>query len=115
VRCVKVWQLSRGEDRYVKVRFGLLGQVWQGDVSWVTVGFIIIFNAESMRKIKNIITGWFLLIIFWDSKQAKERRAICKTCPERITVFCGSCGCPIAAKSRVEEEMCPLNKWAPLP
>jgi len=64
-----------------------------------------------MKKIKHILTGWFLVLIFWDSPKAKKRRAICKTCPSRLLFICSECGCPLAAKSRVDEEECPLNKW----
>ena len=72
---------------------------------------IIISDAKLMRKIKHILTGWFLVLIFWDSPKAKKRRAICATCSERVGFVCGSCGCVIAAKSRVKEEECPLDKW----
>ena len=64
-----------------------------------------------LRTIGHILTGWFLVLIFWDSKWAKERRAICKTCPSRKVFVCGECGCPIPMKSRVKDEYCDLKKW----
>jgi hypothetical protein len=68
-----------------------------------------------MKKIKNILTGWFLVLIFWDSPKAKKRREVCKTCTHLKGwfwfVYCNDCGCPIIAKSRIDEEECPLNKW----
>lgn len=64
-----------------------------------------------LRKVKNIFTGWFLVLIFWDSQQAKERRAICQDCPYRKGMFCGECGCHLKAKSQIEEEECPKGFW----
>ncbi len=64
-----------------------------------------------MKKIKHILTGWFLALIFWDSQKAKKRRAICKICPSRVMFVCGECGCPIRMKSLVDDEYCDLNKW----
>ena len=64
-----------------------------------------------LRKVRNILSGWFLVLIFWDSEQAKKRRAICKACPSRKGIVCGICLCPLPMKTRVKDEYCDLGKW----
>ncbi len=42
---------------------------------------------------------------------AKERLRVCKDCDDRVGILCGICGCYLKAKTRDEEETCPLSKW----
>ncbi len=41
----------------------------------------------------------------------KERISICLECNEKLLGFCGICLCPLAAKTWVASEKCPINKW----
>ena len=40
-----------------------------------------------------------------------ERLDICECCIARKGNFCGECGCFIPAKTKAEDEVCPLGKW----
>lgn len=44
---------------------------------------------------------------------AATRQDICNKCPERIdlTNQCKNCGCFLAAKTKIKQEKCPLDKW----
>ncbi len=44
-------------------------------------------------------------------KLAAERLKHCATCPSRVGVMCGECGCILEWKTRVGKEQCPLKKW----
>jgi hypothetical protein len=48
-----------------------------------------------------------------DSDVSDKRLEICKTCPEliKLTTQCKKCGCFMAAKTKLEEAVCPLGKW----
>lgn len=83
-----------------------------------------------MNKLQNIIAGYRNLLIKDPAVEefALERLEICRICPlateSKIITFvagkqedpvdgaiCGSCGCPLAAKTRSPEEHCPEGKW----
>lgn len=40
------------------------------------------------------------------------RRAICNSCVRSKGETCGVCGCVLSAKAALQNEKCPLNKWA---
>ena len=44
---------------------------------------------------------------------AKQRQDICNGCDKRIklTNQCKECGCFLAAKTKIKQEKCPLEKW----
>ncbi len=48
---------------------------------------------------------------------AKERYAICKSCPQFIpvTTQCKECGCIMKAKVKLPHASCPLDKWDAMP
>jgi hypothetical protein len=49
---------------------------------------------------------------FVTSKEEKEKRLnICKSCEIRKGVFCGACGCLVAALVTFQNGTCRLNKW----
>lgn len=56
------------------------------------------------------------------SKEYEDRIAVCKPCYnfQTMTVakvevmVCGSCGCVLQGKARIESAKCPLGKWEPL-
>jgi len=66
-----------------------------------------------MKQLKHIIHGWWLFLT--DDKKtyqlSKKRMDICKPCDQRKKQFCGDCGCFLPAKTRIEEEVCPISKW----
>ena len=41
----------------------------------------------------------------------KERLDLCLKCEEKQFGFCGICYCPLAAKSWIASEACPISKW----
>ena len=70
-----------------------------------------------MTEFKHIIEGFVNLILSKGDKgdeiteqRAKERLRICGQCEFRSGLFCGDCGCFLAAKSR-SNSSCPKNKW----
>jgi Family of unknown function (DUF6171) len=64
-----------------------------------------------MRKFLTICKGWFIFLFKKRSAMAKERLKICFECPKRFGIVCSMCGCELHAKSEIEEEECPLDKW----
>lgn len=69
-----------------------------------------------VKKLINIIKGWYYKIFNKNDKLAKKRIAICKRCNSCIHIdmigdICNECGCVLEAKARVLDEQCKLNKW----
>ncbi len=67
--------------------------------------------AGAIKKIRDIFTGWFLMVVLHDTNEAKRRRKICKSCEFRKGFRCGVCGCPLKALSLVDEPLCDKGKW----
>lgn len=68
-----------------------------------------------IKKIWNILMGWYYKIFNKKNNLAKQRMLICKECHHK-TLFlnqeiCNLCGCVLDAKVRVENEQCYENKW----
>lgn len=79
-------------------------------------------------NLSNIIEGWSK-VVFKDpeiEKLASDRAISCSQCPfskkgmylvewfgDELTEgnMCGVCKCPLAAKLRVKDEICPIGKW----
>lgn len=40
-----------------------------------------------------------------------NRRNICNNCESRKAFLCSECGCIIRAKTAVDNEKCPIQKW----
>ena len=73
-------------------------------------------SRKMVKKLFNIIKGWWYRLFNTNEQLAKKRIAICKKCHSRVHIdmigdICDECGCVLAAKSRVEDEQCELNKW----
>lgn len=71
---------------------------------------------KMVKKIINIIKGWYFKIFNKHEKLARKRIAICMRCNSRTHIdilgdICDECGCVLEAKARVEDEQCELNKW----
>lgn len=69
-----------------------------------------------VKKLINIIKGWYYKIFNKNDKLAKKRIAICKRCNSCVHIdiigdICDECGCVLEAKARVLDEQCKLNKW----
>lgn len=71
--------------------------------------------ADAVKKVWNIIKGWFFKIFKKKQDLASERLTICNTCIHRVETSlgyaCEQCGCILDAKTRVEDEHCDLDKW----
>ena len=101
-------------------------------LNWLknTILSVKIKTRQSDVVLKNIIDG-FAHLIYNDPEVeaiAKNRAAICATCPfaEKFGLYsivvdnktkqiqgmkCGKCGCNLSAKVRSMEDRCPLGKW----
>ena len=71
---------------------------------------------KMVRKIINIIKGWYFNLFNKHEQLAIKRIAICKQCKSCVQVdmvgdICDECGCVLSAKARVRDEKCVLNKW----
>ena len=71
---------------------------------------------KMVRKIINIIKGWYFNLFNKHEQLAIKRIAICKQCNSCVKIdmlgdICDECGCVLSAKARVKDEKCVLNKW----
>lgn len=71
---------------------------------------------KMVRKIRNIIIGWFNLMIGKEHRVYQARYRICKHCRYRRRIFglfliCSKCGCFIKAKVKSDDERCPEYNW----
>ena len=69
-----------------------------------------------VKKLINIIKGWYFSLFNKNEQLANKRISICKKCEYRVHIeslgdICDECGCILDAKTRVEDEKCELNKW----
>lgn len=68
-----------------------------------------------MKKLINIIKGWYYKVFQREQFLADTRLPICKACEHKkeskLGSTCGICGCILDAKTRVEDEYCELHKW----
>ena len=82
-----------------------------------------------MSKIKNILNGWENFIAKSEVVEslARVRAEICSNCPKAkksvLLAFvkdslkevegykCAECQCPLSAKLRSKNEVCPLGQW----
>lgn len=69
-----------------------------------------------VKKIINIIKGWWFNLFNKHEQLAITRISKCKTCDSCIHIelvgdICDECGCILSAKARVKDEKCKLNKW----
>ncbi len=49
--------------------------------------------------------------IIADPDMQQLRIQICQTCPHLAGSRCGKCGCFTIAKTKLETEKCPVDKW----
>lgn len=68
-----------------------------------------------VRKIKNIIIGWYRYLFHKEPKYARDRRWICNRCSHKSKLLgkdiCSLCGCFIEPKTLVEDEKCLDGRW----
>ena len=69
-----------------------------------------------VKKLINIIKGWYFRFFNKNEQLARKRIAICNKCKSKRHIdmlgdICDECGCILEAKARVEDECCELNKW----
>jgi hypothetical protein len=68
-----------------------------------------------VKKIRNIIVGWFNHFFKPMPNWAKERLNICNTCPHAELILnekiCSKCGCVCKVKVLVEDEICYDGRW----
>ena len=71
---------------------------------------------KMVKKLINIIKGWYFRFFNKNEQLARKRIAICNKCKSKRHIdmlgdICDICGCVLSAKARVEDEQCELNKW----
>lgn len=70
---------------------------------------------KMIKKLRNIIIGWYRYLFRPVPTFAENRRKICSKCSYNEDVcgikYCSLCGCVIAAKTLVEDEQCYDNRW----
>lgn len=73
------------------------------------------YSWKMVKKIRNIIVGWFRRFFKPTPEWAKQRKEICCKCPHMILFIgeqtCGKCYCPINSKVLVEDEICYDGRW----
>jgi hypothetical protein len=65
-------------------------------------------------KIFRILLAWWYVLISRNNEVSRKRLVICSHCDKRKRFTCGVCGCPLIAKSRLEDEPCEHpngDKW----
>lgn len=71
--------------------------------------------AGIIKKIPAIVKGNIKNALHMESELSKERMMLCDNCEKerRIVLFkvCSVCGCVLKAKTKVDDEQCPLGKW----
>jgi len=69
-----------------------------------------------METLRNIATAYYNLLKDKKYESTDERIKICQNCEFSkyfvSVLYCQICNCPIAAKSRLEKNTCPKNKWS---
>lgn len=88
-------------------------------------------DERMFNKIKEITEGWknYMFENPAVEEVAKDRAEVCGECPEPTNgifkvfdnqtikfkdvegLICSKCGCPLSAKTRSPNSVCPLNKW----
>ena len=72
-------------------------------------------TVNTIKKIINIIKGWYFKIFKKKQDIAKKRLTICNKCDNKVKSalgdVCSQCGCVLDAKTRVQDEQCEMNKW----
>lgn len=78
--------------------------VWENEKQHMDI------NENMVKKIKNIIKGWFKRIFNFDSELSRKRLEICDKCPHKTKIlgdaYCSICWCALKSKSMVEDETC---------
>ena len=68
-----------------------------------------------IKKLKNIIIGWYRKFTKKKQTLAEYRLSICNKCPYKKIILsqevCDLCGCVLDAKVRVEDEICYDERW----
>lgn len=64
-----------------------------------------------MRKIVNIVLGWWFWITNRNDHIARGRLSYCTPCIYRKGMICKECGCVLQAKARLRYEDCPKKIW----
>ena len=68
-----------------------------------------------LKKLWNIIKGWYYKIFNKKQGIANDRLEICHQCSNKINSAlgdaCSLCGCILDAKTRVKDEKCDIDKW----
>lgn len=71
------------------------------------------FWEEAQSKLSEIKEGWknYSFPNEQIEKEAKYKAEVCSQCPHSVLGVCTKCGCPLAAKTRSPQSVCPENKW----
>lgn len=68
--------------------------------------------SKTVANGQRIAKGWAYLAGGVNQELSESRVKVCNNCAQlRGGLVCAQCGCEVHAKSRLQEEKCPLNKW----
>lgn len=69
--------------------------------------------GKELDRLKQIAAGWrYTLFPDWKIEQlARERALVCGTCEHSTGSKCSLCGCPLQAKMRSPNAVCPDGRW----
>lgn len=73
----------------------------------------------SKLNLPRIISGQVKRLTGANQELFEQRYSICLQCPNRkirkgYGYYCGLCGCQLEAKLRVEQDICPDERWLPV-
>ena len=70
-------------------------------------------TKKNLDQLKNMLDGWKNVFISDEEVEllASERQIVCEQCPHKKKFTCGLCGCPLKAKLRAVEAICPDDRW----
>lgn len=69
--------------------------------------------GKGLDRLEQIAAGWrYTLFPDWKIEQlASERALVCGACEHNTGSRCGLCGCPLQAKTRSPNSVCPDGRW----
>jgi len=73
-------------------------------------------NKDMVEHLSKTVKPWDMInpnVERADESLSNKRYEICKACPEliKLTKQCKKCGCFMAAKTKLLDATCPLDKW----
>ena len=65
----------------------------------------------SIKAVLNLTKGTLYFLLGINRVKSKQRLELCNKCPFNKNGKCALCGCYLFAKTRLDEQECPVSKW----